>query len=80
MRGKGEGDFLLRPYTKEGIYILSVIFKGKCSHHLLKKNGKGLWTLNNKHLTTARTTNELISFLCTKRKWWPLELGTGIVP
>lgn len=49
--GLSEGTFLVRPRGNEfpGEYVLSVVYKGKATHHLVKQSGqhRATFTVNN---------------------------------
>lgn len=60
-------------------YILTVAYKGKPSHHLIKKNETGIMTVNNKVYGTALTTLEaLITQLAQPIQGWPVLLTTPV--
>lgn len=48
-RNAQNGDFFLRQReVGSDDYILVLIFKGKATHHLVKKDASGVWTINKK--------------------------------
>lgn len=59
LEGKGDGTFLFRPHSKDGDFILSVVFRGKPTHHLLKRTDAGDFELNNKPTDGAKSLEEV---------------------
>lgn len=54
--GASEGDFLVHARENNpGQYIMVLMFRGKLSRHLLARNGEGIWTVNKKVFTPAKT-------------------------
>ncbi len=45
-----DGYFLVRARPQHDEFVLSVAFKQRPSHHLLKKDEDGFYTVNGKHL------------------------------
>lgn len=76
--GKTEnGTFFVRKHT-DGIYALSVIYKGKPTHHLLKAPATGVSTVGGKS-TGVKGLNKTIEFLREKRPGiWPIPLKDHI--
>ena len=75
------GRFLVR--TKElkkgqetNDIILSVVFKGKVTHHAIKQDGPGEPVFINGAKSTCTTVDALITYLGQKRKElkWPVPL------
>eukprot|EP00038_Savillea_parva_P018386 m.23378 g.23378 ORF g.23378 m.23378 type:complete len:1389 (-) comp4075_c0_seq1:34-4200(-) len=79
---KVPGKFLLRSKTAEGEndYILSVVFKGKATHHAVaRSSASDTFTVNKKLATPATNLDDLVEFLRSKHKGWPLGLTEGVV-
>lgn len=77
-----QGKFLFRSKADdtETEFIISVIFKGKPTHHnMVRKSPADAFVVNGKLNTEAQSLEDAIQFLRTKRKGWPLELSDGIV-
>ena len=56
-----DGTFFVRDRTEQpGEYILVLQFKNKSTHHLLKHDQDGIWTVNTKVIANARTIAEVI--------------------
>jgi Ca2+-binding EF-hand superfamily protein len=75
-----QGKYLLRAGDND-ITILSVIFKGKATHHNIKPTPEGNLKLNKK-VTGVSDMIELITLLGSKQKAisWPLALTDGVTP
>ena len=54
-QGATDGDFMVKRRTQPNEFILVVIFKGKPTHHLLKKDGPS-YKVNGKTSTGGATT------------------------
>ena len=72
----GDGDFLV---TLRGIdeYIMFLIYKGKPTRHLFKKEN-GVFIVNNLTLGTASTIQQAIDIMYKPLKGWPVLLQRGI--
>lgn len=76
------GKFLFRK-SKLAEYVLSVIYKGKVTHHMITKEKKGggtseTWLINGSDSGT-HSLAELASYLSqTRGKKWPLALTEGV--
>ena len=77
----GAGQFLVRDSKDEGEFVLSVEYKGKPTHHAIKRDGDVL-CINGKK-TECASIKDLIAHLNTKRKdlKWPIPLdpANGVV-
>ena len=73
-----EGKHLVRAGRKETELILSVIYKGKPTHHALVIKGPGQKIKLNGKETPARELGTLLDFLRQKRPKWPVPLTTGV--
>lgn len=59
-------------------FVLSVIYRGKPTHHLIKRAGPGEpFFINNKQ-TDACTLQDLVKLLKEKQEWWPVVLTTPV--
>eukprot|EP01147_Barroeca_monosierra_P005580 gene5580-7222_t len=73
-KGK-DGLFFLRDRTNHpGDYVMCVQFKGKATHHLLRKNEAGFWIINNKQYGKCSTLSEIIDLLSKPHEAWPVIL------
>jgi hypothetical protein len=80
LENKPEGHFLLRNHTPdEGIYALSVVYKGKATHHKVRAPEGGNVMVNTAQ-TPATNLEELIEHLREKRKYWPVALVDHVKP
>jgi len=76
------GKFLVRPKNSKSsdTYIISVIYKGKPSHHdLVRKKAGGPFTINKTTTGDATTIADAVEYLRTKRKKWPVPLTEHVV-
>eukprot|EP00041_Stephanoeca_diplocostata_P027196 m.746119 g.746119 ORF g.746119 m.746119 type:complete len:1092 (+) comp23132_c0_seq1:303-3578(+) len=76
-----EGKFLLRSKAdaEKNNFVLSVIYKGKVTHHMVNRdNSDAEFVVNKKIKSKANTVDGLVEALRKKQKGWPLELTTGI--
>ena len=71
------GKFLVRSKGAPGQYIVSVVFKGKPTHHMLSQEGSGDFTIN-KQPTGAASVPAAVEYLRSKRPKWPLQLASGV--
>ena len=62
-----DGKFMFRSTSGKGNYVLSVMFKGKPSHHKLVQSAVGKMELNKKAIPCA-TLDEVHEYLKEKRK------------
>jgi hypothetical protein len=77
------GKFLIRPKNikadKQGNdWILTVVYKGKPTHHALDRKDLGDTIRFNKTSTTSTTLGGLVDFLRSKNKKWPVPLTIGV--
>jgi hypothetical protein len=73
------GKFLFRSKRESSDnFILSVIYKGKPTHHSAEREGKGKEFALNKVPTGANTLEELAIFLEKKNASWPVPLIVGV--
>ena len=77
LSGGSDGKFLFRAKPKEGEYILSVVYKGKPTHHPVSNAESSTFTLN-KQPTPCRTLQDLAKWLESKRQKWPVALTEGV--
>lgn len=70
--GTDDGNFIVREKGSD-VSILCVVYKGKPTHHQLKIID-GFMTINKKPFGGATTVEEIINFLSTKQKGWPVAL------
>jgi hypothetical protein len=92
--GFRDGVFLVRQRPSNE-YILSVNFKNRPSHHLIKQNAAGIFTLNDQNYGEFHTIDEvtlhptyallvllsqLIKALHNPMRGWPVVLTVGVPP
>eukprot|EP00051_Salpingoeca_urceolata_P006125 m.81426 g.81426 ORF g.81426 m.81426 type:complete len:416 (-) comp14694_c0_seq2:234-1481(-) len=79
---KPDGTYLVRSYTESTVnaFVLSVVFKGKPSHHLMVRERKGEPFVVNKTKLLMYTVEQVVEHLKQRRKYWPLSLTEGIKP
>eukprot|EP00056_Hartaetosiga_gracilis_P007030 m.103346 g.103346 ORF g.103346 m.103346 type:complete len:746 (+) comp12613_c3_seq4:155-2392(+) len=79
--GKPDGTFLLRSHQgKEGMFILSAVFSGKDTHHLVAKKDGDRFFLNNKDYgLSATSVVEVIEELKSPVPKWPLLLTEPVL-
>ncbi len=75
-----EGTFLTREkaHGKEDEVVLSVIFTGKATHHLVNRDSETGTMMINGRETPAKTLGELQTLLRKKQPYWPAPLTTGV--
>jgi len=74
---KKEGTFLFRmkPKSEKLQYVLSVIYKGAPTHHLMTRSKVGdNWTVNKTVCEGITKLKQLATHLKTKKAWWPVPL------
>lgn len=79
--GKSEdGKFLFRASKENDLeYILSVVYKGKPTHHQVVRRAVGDSFTVNKTMTTSSTSLvQLHEYLTQERPKWPVALATGV--
>ena len=76
--GLMDGRFLVRKRENPNEFVLSVVYKGKPSHHLIKKNTRGILTIGTKEYGLHTELSELIKFLSKPVKGWPVPLDKSI--
>lgn len=76
MKVGSDGTFLVRERDGES-YALTVIFKGKATHHLASKDAtSGMWLVGKKKYGDFATLGSLINGLSEgKGSGWPVQLG-----
>ena len=77
------GKFLIRKKGKDPEltkFIISVVYKGKPTHHALEREAEGEEFVLNKQKTGKMTIKEICDFLTKKRKEikWPIALKDGV--
>jgi len=76
-----DGTFLIRKKPNDPAgnnYVLSVIFRGKPTHHRVFREAAGdPWTVN-KTDSGVSTLPELVKLLQAKKPWWPVPLLTPV--
>ena len=76
---KKKGKFLVRAKkTGTDVLILSVIYKGKPSHHALARKKEGEPFSLNKNDTGLSSLAEVLTWLREKRPKWPVALSDGV--
>eukprot|EP00049_Salpingoeca_infusionum_P008471 m.139684 g.139684 ORF g.139684 m.139684 type:complete len:1260 (-) comp14026_c0_seq2:430-4209(-) len=80
LNGKQDGAFLFRARGGGASgFIISVVYKGKPTHHLaVKPEGQSSFVVNKKSYGTAETVEQLAELLATKGTGWPAPLTQGI--
>eukprot|EP00054_Salpingoeca_dolichothecata_P030073 m.241623 g.241623 ORF g.241623 m.241623 type:complete len:790 (+) comp26590_c1_seq1:61-2430(+) len=81
--GLENGKFLVRPRANQaGEYILSVVFKGRPTHHLVKPGDSGSMVINGKAYGSPADLEELITLLSSEQlpKGWPVRLTKNALP
>lgn len=80
--GSGEdtkGKYLVRRGKSPQKFVLSIMFKGKPTHHMCSQGDDGYFTVNNKSYDSQATTiKELIEHLQTKPEGWPVRLRSFV--
>ena len=78
--GLDSGRFLVRTRKgKAGEYILSVVYKGKPTHHNIAKNEEGMYTINKKLVGGEHDrVTSLIKHLSNKVPGWPVPLDKPV--
>jgi len=82
--GTADGTFLVRrrPAKGGGVvedeFVLTVVFKGKPTHHGIKRDETGAMCVNGKPHGAKTSVEDLIGFLDRKRKGWPVALDKPV--
>ena len=76
--GGANGRFLVRP--SEGAYILSLAYRGKGTHHSIKKREDGVYTVNGKAYGAPTSLARLIKLLSKPCEGWPCVLTEPAQP
>ncbi len=77
--GLDDGRFLLRTRPeKQGEYVLCVVYKGRPTHHLVKKNEEGMYTVNKKTYGNHSKVTALVNQLSQKTAGWPVPLNKPV--
>jgi hypothetical protein len=80
--GRSDGRFLVwersgpRTVTE---YVVSVIFKGKPTHHMVVSRDDGVLTINQQSFGDRRTITDLVKTLGHKQKGWPVALNMPVL-
>ena len=45
--GQDDGTYFVFERPKDSEYVLVVVFKSKVTHHMMRRNGDGIWSINN---------------------------------
>ncbi|EGD78954.1 hypothetical protein PTSG_11803 [Salpingoeca rosetta] len=76
LAGKPDGTFLLRPHPTG--HVLSVVYNGAPTHHLIAANKQsGMFAVNGTD-TAQSTLDGVLRVLSSKQPWWPVALTSGI--
>jgi len=73
--GVSDGRFLVRTRSSNE-HVLSVVYKGKGTHHLIRPGENGFLLVNKKQYGESRTIEELVETLRGSCKGWPVRLTT----
>lgn len=75
-----DGTFLVRARPKHvGQYLLTLVFRGRATHHLLVKSPDSqCWTINKKQFGSCQMLTEVVSLLREPVAGWPVVLSTEI--
>ena len=78
--GGVDGTYLVWLKSPPSTYALTVVYKGKASHHLVaKSSGSDAWTINKKaYGATHKEFKPLIEMLQSPVKGWPVVLSAPI--
>jgi histone H2A len=63
---------------KPGEYVLSVVYKGKPTHHRIKPDQSGVLRVNNRAFGRNTTVSELVASLGKKQPGWPVALERAV--
>ncbi|EGD75476.1 hypothetical protein PTSG_06550 [Salpingoeca rosetta] len=81
--GMKEGTFLVRPRgaAHPNEYVLTVVYKGKSTHHLLKQADKqSTFTVNGNVMPDCMRIEQVIAGLRSTKKFWPVPLQDHVPP
>jgi hypothetical protein len=78
---KHDGKFLLRPRAagNDKEFVLSVIYKGKPTHHLLAQTPDDSFTVNSNKLPCSNL-DDVVEHLRVARSFWPVPLKEQVKP
>jgi hypothetical protein len=71
LSGRADGHFLIRKH-KPGKFVVSVVYKGNPTHHLISEVD-GMWKINKAELPVTGLS-AVIKHLRIKQKYWPVPL------
>ena len=77
--GQDDGRFLVRHRPNAGEYVLSVVFRGKPTHHQIVTNDEGQLIVNKKAFGNSTTIEQLVKALGKKQPGWPVPLDKPIL-
>jgi hypothetical protein len=76
--GMDDGRFLVRT-RPDGSWVVSVVFKGKPTHHAVAADEAGLLVLNKKTFDGASTIEALVKACGKARPGWPVAMDKPVV-
>jgi len=78
--GVDDGRFLVRDRgaSNPGEYVICVVYKGKPTHHLVKKDESGALLVNKKSFGGASDIETLVNALKKKQPGWPVPLDKPV--
>lgn len=78
-KGAEEGDFLVRARNGEQAdYALTIMYKGRPTHHVLRADETGVFTVNKLPCGGARSVVAAIDYFSVPVQGWPVVLKRGI--
>jgi hypothetical protein len=76
--GGSDGKFFVRKYGNDS-YVISVIYKGKPTQHLCKKNpDTGCFHLGKNAIDDANTIRKVVKHLKNTHPYWPVALDSSV--
>jgi hypothetical protein len=74
LSGKGDGTFLVRRRPNPSEFVLSLVYQGVPTHHLIAPNDSGILTINKSQYANVSTVHQLMDTLRLPRSDWPQRL------
>lgn len=77
INGNDDGFFIVRRYNAPELFVISVVYRGKPTHHLVNAPNDAISTVNKKPTGVTGIVNT-IALLRNKQPFWPVPLGNFI--
>ena len=78
LAGCADGTFLIRRRAKADEFVLSVVYMGKATHHLVAPDAAGIMAVNKQAFGDQKAIHALVDALRLPRADWPVPLGAFV--